>query len=196
MRYDNDERLNLNVWWVCGNDDDSYDNNFMLGLTFAASTISDCSDHGIWNDKRLQEKIHSRLTFLSPSLSLSPSNSGDDVPGGEEAGPQGPGGAERAGEVAQSHQDHRLRPGEAAGHRREGVQRGRGQGWCKWRREHVSVCVQDLTQQPDSGLTHRAAFIKTVDISSKYCKQKVIKQKVFAPGLKYLCVSECVCASM
>lgn len=78
------------------------------------------------------------LTFFS---SLCLSRSGHDVPGGAEAGPQGPGGAERAGEVAQSHQNHRLRPGAAAGRRREGVQRRRGQGWCKWRRERVFVCV-------------------------------------------------------
>lgn len=46
MKYVNDERLNLNVC-VGVNDDDSYDNNFMLVLTFTASTISGHSDHGI-----------------------------------------------------------------------------------------------------------------------------------------------------
>lgn len=81
---------------------------------------------------------------------------GDDVPGGEEAGPQGPGGPERAGKVAQSHQNHRLWPGAAAGRRREGVQRRRGQGWCKWR--HIPYT------------------------KSKYCDRKVIKQKVSAGG--------------
>lgn len=52
------------------NDDDSYDNNFMLVLTFTALTISDWSDREIWNDKRHHERIHSRLLFFSP-LSLS-----------------------------------------------------------------------------------------------------------------------------
>lgn len=106
------------------NDGDSYDNNSMLVLTFTALTISGRSRREFCNDKQLQGS--------QPYLSLS----GDDVPGGEEAGPQGPGGSQRAGEVTQSHQDHRFRPSAAAGRRREGVQRGWGQGWCKSRTQH------------------------------------------------------------
>lgn len=46
---------------------------------------------------------------------------GDAVPGGAQAGPQGSGSTERPGQVSQSHQDHRLRPGSPAGREREGV---------------------------------------------------------------------------
>ena len=53
---------------------------------------------------------------------------GDDVPGGAQTGAPGPGSAERPGEIAQPHQDHRLRPGASAGRQREGVQRRRWQG--------------------------------------------------------------------
>lgn len=48
------------------NDDDSYDNNFMLVLTFTASMSADDCDHGMKNDKRLDERIPSHFSlFLS-----------------------------------------------------------------------------------------------------------------------------------
>ena len=139
----------------------------MLVLTFTASTISDCSDHGIRNDERLARGFISHLFLFCLS------RSGHDVPGGEEAGPPGPGGPERAGEVAQSHQNHRLRPGTAAGRRREGVQRRRGQGWCKWRRERVFmcvcvfVCVCACANRLRAVKHRKAAYVTPADISSK-----------------------------
>jgi len=53
---------------------------------------------------------------------------GDELPGGAPPGAPGPGRAQRAGEDAAARQDHRLRSGQAAQRRREGVPRRRGKG--------------------------------------------------------------------
>lgn len=69
------------------NDDDSYVNNSMLALTFTTSLTADCCYRGM---KMIYGPVNSRPFFHPPPffcLSLL----GNDVSGGEEAGPQGPG---------------------------------------------------------------------------------------------------------
>lgn len=69
------------------NDDDSYDNNSMIALTFTTSMTAECCYHGM---KMINGPLNSQPR--SPLLWFCLSLLGNDVSGREEAGPQGPGG--------------------------------------------------------------------------------------------------------
>lgn len=60
--------------------------------------------------------------------SLTPAAAGDELPGGGAAGAPGPGCSQRPGQEPQPRENHRLRAGPAARHRRDRVPRRRRQG--------------------------------------------------------------------